>query len=325
MFVGQEDDGNKRASEAALVLILCKDEPRLSRREREWIIEWMRQSPENVACLFEMIDIAQLLDRRKLADRAARLSSPPPRPAGLAVGRRAVLMGGAAAVALSVSTLSILAFHDREPPIRHMTLADGSELHAVRGSDFAIEFSGDARLITLRHGEIVAEVAHDSSRPFIVRSKTSDTIAVGTRFGVAASSTETTTIVSEGEVRVVTPAGGDQTSGTAVRAGEELRVLAGARRPQPVLAVRAERKISWADGWLEFEGETAGDAVKAFNRFVDVRIEITQPELSGARLMYGRFQFERPESFAANLGAALHAPVTRSPRRDVIYIGNRPG
>jgi hypothetical protein len=87
MFVGQEDDGNKRASEAALILILCKDEPSLSRREREWIFEWMRQSRENVACLFEMIDIAQLLDRRKLADRAARLSSPPPHPAGFALGR----------------------------------------------------------------------------------------------------------------------------------------------------------------------------------------------------------------------------------------------
>jgi transmembrane sensor len=323
MFVVQEDDENKRACEAALIFILCKDKPRLSEQEQEWINDWIRKSPENVACLFEMIDVAQRLDRCKLADRAARLSSAPPPPPGFAFGRRTVLMGGAAAIALSVGALSFVALQDREPPIQHMTLADGSVLHALRGSDFSVEFSADARLISLRRGEIVAEVAHDSSRPFIVRSKTSDTIAVGTRFGVIANSTETITTVSEGEVRVVTPAGEDRTTDTAVRAGEELHVVAGASGPEPVLAVRAERKISWAAGWLEFEGESAGDAVKAFNRFVDVRIEITQPELSSARLTYGRFQFDRPESFAATLGAALDAPVTRNPRRDVIYIGHR--
>lgn len=325
MFVGQTDDANKRAYEAALVFILCKDNLRLSRRERDWIFDWIRQSPENVASLFEIIDVAQLLDRRKLADRTARLSSAPPRPTGFALGRRAVLMAGAAVLALSVGTVSLLATRAPAPPIQHMTLPDGSVLHALRGSDFTIEFSGDDRLIGLRHGEIVAEVAHDPSRPFIVRSKASDTIAVGTRFGVAANSGESTTTVSEGEVRVVTPAGGDRTTGTAVHAGEEVRVLAGASRPEPARTVRAERKMSWAAGWLEFEGETAGEAVQAFNQFVDVRIEITQPELAGTRLKYGRFQFERPESFAATLGATLHAPVTRNSKRDVIYIGRRSG
>jgi ferric-dicitrate binding protein FerR (iron transport regulator) len=85
------------------------------------------------------------------------------------------------------------------------------------------------------------------------------------------------------------------------------------------LAVDAESRISWAEGWIAFEGETAGQAVRAFNRFSEVRVEITRPELSRMRVKYGRFEFDKPESFADNLANVLGAPVTS--KRNVIYIG----
>ena len=106
-------------------------------------------------------------------------------------------------------------------------------------------------------------------------------------------------------------------AGTPLQAGEEIRVLAGASRPESVITVNAERKTSWAAGWLEFDGETAAEAVKTFNRFSDVNIEIRQPELAALRLTYHRFEIDKPQSFANSIARSLNTTVTRNPARKI--------
>lgn len=324
MAVRQHDDRPSwKVSQAARVLIVGKDEQRLAPQLQRWMLRWMRRSPENVANLFAVARIDRELGRLKLLDRSAELSVSQPRPDGIAfVTRRAVLVTGAVCVALLVLGVAISMLPEGGPPIRHVTLADGTIMHVLRDSDVDIEYRDDVRLVNLPRGAAVFEVAKDPARPFMVRSKLSDSIAVGTRFGISTDSVATTTTVSEGEVRIVAPAGADPMTGTSVRAGEELRVAAGSPRPEPVMAVDAERKISWSAGWLEFDGETVGEAVRTFNRFSDVRIEIKQPQLSDVRLRYYRFEINRPESFAIALGTALNAPVKVNSARKVIYIGD---
>jgi transmembrane sensor len=323
MSVRQTDDRHsRRMFEAALVLILCRDERNMSPKMRERIAEWMRDSSENVRDLLQVEALAQELDRLKLVDRSAQLAKLKPDSPGIPlVHRRAVLLGGAAVATLPLGYLMSMRYGDA--PIRHLTLEDGSVIHALRGTDFDVEFSSHQSLIQLTRGEAVFEVAKDSDRPFVVRSPWSDSIAVGTRFGVVTDTSATTTTVSEGQVRVVTPAGNEQTAGTPLHAGEEIRVAAGASRPESVMAVNAERKISWAAGWLEFDGETAAEAVQTFNRFSDMSIEITQPDLAAMRLTYHRFEIDKPQSFAIALGKSLKATVSRNPARKIIYIGER--
>jgi len=91
--------------------------------------------------------------------------------------------------------------------------------------------------------------------------------------------------------------------------------------PGSVVLVDAERKTLWSTGWLAFEGATAGEAVSTFNRYSATRVEIAQPHLSGARLIYGRFELDKPQSFAVAVGTALNAPVIRNSTRNVFYIG----
>jgi transmembrane sensor len=319
------DNGTRRSwFKAILVSILFRDERRLSPQLRERVLKWMRRSSQHLGHLLRAERFIRYMAGQKLVDRAPQLSTLTPRPSGMSASPwRPVLTVGAAAVVLLLA-LRISSPQEDSEPIRHLTLPDGSVAHVLRGSDFQVDFSPDVRMINLPHGEAVFEVAKDADRPFVVRSQASDTIAVGTRFGVDATLRDTTTTVSEGEVLVVAPAGADRTTGTPVHAGEALRVTAGAPRPQSALAVNAERRISWAAGWLAFEGETAGEAVNAFNRFINVRIEITQSELSNKRLKYGRFELDKPGGFAHAVGAALNAPVTLDPKRNVIYIGERP-
>jgi len=321
MAVRQDDNRYSwRMLQAALVMILCRDERRLPRKLRRRILQWMQRSPDNLVYLFEIARIDQALGELKLLDCSTHLSRPKPRPQGLSfVTRRAALLGGAAVVALALG-ISLLMSSDDSAVIQHLALEDGTQMHVLRGADFDIEFTEHSRLIKLSRGEAVFEVAKDPERPFIVRTPESDSIAVGTRYGVVTDSSGTTTTVSEGEVRVVTPAGA-AAAGTRVRAGQEIKAVAGAPRLSYVVAVDANRKVSWSAGWLEFDGETVGQAAKTFNRFSDVRIEITQPEISNARLTYYRFSLDKPESFAVAIGGALDAPVTRDPAGKVIYVG----
>jgi transmembrane sensor len=326
MSVRQDDCRHSRnVSRAALFQILCRDadEHDLPPRRRQRILKWMQRSPENVRAVLNMEALAQELDRLKLLDRSVQLAISKPRPRELPMlPRRAVLLGGAAAVALPLSFLISTNRHSGEP-IRHVKLEDGSVAHVLRGSEFEVEFSNARRLIHLTRGEAVFDVAKDADRPFIVRSPISDSIAVGTRFGVVADRDVTTITVSEGVVSVVSRTGANAASGTTVRAGQEFRVVARATQPQSVTSVNAKRKISWADGWLEFKGETIGEAVRTFNRFTNVQIKISQPELSGTRVAYGRFDLDKPESFARSVGAVLEVPVTPDAKRHVIYIGDR--
>lgn len=323
MSVRQTDDPrSRRMFEAALVLILCRDERHMSPELRQRLDDWMRDSSENARELLQLEALAQELNRLRLVDRSAQLAKSKPRtPRIPLIPRRAVLIGGtAAAIALPLGYLISTRYGDT--PIRHISLDDGSVMHVLRGTDFDVEFSSHQRLIWLTRGEAVFDVAKDSDRPFVVRSPRSDSIAVGTRFGVVTDTAATTTTVSEGQVRVVVPAGDEQTAGTLLHAGEEIRVAAGASRPESIMAVNAERKISWAAGWLEFDGETAAEAVKTFNRFSDVKIEITQPQLAATPLTYQRFEIDKPQSFAISLAKSLNATVTRNPARKLIYIGD---
>lgn len=321
MSVRQTDDHSRRMFEAALVLILCRDERHMSPQMRERISQWMQDSSENIRDLLHVEALAQELERLRLVDRSAQLAKSKPDSPGIPlVDRRAVLIGGAAATALPLGYLISTRFGGE--PIRHVRLEDGSTIYALRGTDFDVEFSSHRRLIQLTRGEAVFEVAKDTDRPFVVRSPWSDSIAVGTRFGVVTDATATTTTVSEGQVRVVVPSGNEQTAGTPLHAREEIRVAAGASLPESLMSVNAERKISWAAGWLEFDGEAAGDAVKTFNRYSDMTIQIRQPELAARRLTYQRFEIDKPQSFAISLGKSLNATVRRNPVRKIIYIGD---
>jgi transmembrane sensor len=324
MSVRQEDRRHaRRITKAVLVSILCRDEQPLSPQLQDRILKWMRHSSERVGDTLKAERFVQDLDELKLLNRSAQLAPSKPRPRGLTIAtRRAALIGGAAVIALSTALLISTTIESNEPI--HLTLEDGSVAHVLRGSDFSVKFDGEVRLIQLPVGEAVFEVAKDPERPFIVRSQVSDAIAVGTRFGVVANSAETTTTVSEGEVRVVVPAGAHPSTGQAVRAGEEIRVVAGNSQPATVTTVDAERKMLWSAGWLEFQGETLGEAARTFNRMNDVRIEITRPDLAEARLTYGRFKIDQPESFAALVGTMPNVTVTIDSKRSVIYIGNPP-
>ncbi|MGP9823468.1 FecR family protein [Ectopseudomonas khazarica] len=87
------------------------------------------------------------------------------------------------------------------------TLADGSRLSLNAGSAVDLDFSPGQRLLRLRQGALVVQVAADATRPFIVRTAQGDSRALGTRFLVEQQADSTRVVVLEHAVRVSQPSG----------------------------------------------------------------------------------------------------------------------
>lgn len=208
---------------------------------------------------------------------------------------------------------------------QHMTLEDGSTVHVDARSRLKVEFSEQRRVVNLIEGQAVFDVEKDARRPFTVRTALIDVTAVGTRFGVAVDSGVTAT-VSEGTVKVTAHGNLDDPKAVLLTAGQELQVGGGsptvkvpASAPPPVdlsivtvAVVDAERKLDWANGWLQFEGETIGQVVREFNRRNAQQIQIVDRSIAERRLVgYYRLRVDRPESLAKLLENQEGIVVTR--------------
>src|SRR5688572_28053075 len=119
MSVRQEDRRRaRRLSNAVLVSILCRDEPALSAQLRRRILKWMKHSPEHVGDALEADRFIQDLDELKLRNRTAQLCASMPRPRGMALAmRRAILIGGAVIIAMSMGLL-LSTWRESNAPVR---------------------------------------------------------------------------------------------------------------------------------------------------------------------------------------------------------------
>ena len=88
---------------------------------------------------------------------------------------------------------------------RTITLQDGSTVDLNARSKVRVRFSDGERDVDLLEGQALFGVAHDASRPFIVRSGAAVVRAVGTQFDVYRKRNGTTVTVVEGRVAVFGP------------------------------------------------------------------------------------------------------------------------
>jgi len=90
-----------------------------------------------------------------------------------------------------------------------LTLIDGTKMHVNAGTRvvYPIEFVGDKREIYV-DGEIFINVAHDISRPFIVKTKDIDIQVLGTKFNVMAYENDANKqiVLANGSVKITSKA-----------------------------------------------------------------------------------------------------------------------
>ena len=194
--------------------------------------------------------------------------------------------------------------------IRHLALADGSELSLNTASAADIVFSDALRLVRLRAGEIHVATRPDArQRPFIVRTSNGSIRALGTRFTVRQEDSlldaRTHVAVAQGAVEV-RPADGPP---VILQAGWQASFDGtGTGAPQPL----APHAAAWLKGLLYADATPLADVLAQLARY---RHGVVRCDPAVARLsVSGVYQLRDTDALLDLLQASLPIRVRRHSR-----------
>lgn len=183
-----------------------------------------------------------------------------------------------------------------------LSLADGSMVYLNSGSRAQVLVTDTGREIVLDWGEAMFRVAHDPSRPFVVRSANGTAKALGTVFHVSLLSNELAVTVVEGRVEVSAPTTSSPRLTEVAHAHQQIIIDRRGRKSSRTVT-DLQPLLAWVDGKLVFRGETLDAAVDKLNRHNPAQLEVTDPELASLPI-YGIFNIGDRSSFLAALDSA---------------------
>jgi transmembrane sensor len=310
----QRKDQMKAAEQAAQWLVRLEEDPGLQCHAE--FVAWLKHSPRHLEELLltaaaygeldqldpqRRLDVAKLLARsgakvvplQGVVDSMGAVSSRVP-------GRKAHWLQRKAFVAAAVTGLTLLicasvAIHfgaSREGRYttaigeqRSIRLEDGSVVYLNTHSNVAVRFSEQARDIRLLEGEALFVVAHDSARPFRVRTGSALIQAVGTQFNVYERGNATTVSVVEGRVRVMPEERRGHLQHSTmqlVAAGEEARVSRNDVIKRK--ALDPSRAVAWRQRQFVFSGDSLAEVVEQVNRYNRTQFSIADPAVAQRHL-----------------------------------------
>lgn len=185
---------------------------------------------------------------------------------------------------------------------RHFTLEDGSRLSLNAGSSVDLAFDSRQRLILLRHGELVIQVAPDPQRPLIVRSAQGEVRALGTRFLVSQEDHATRVVVLEHRVRASLVG---QAEWRELGEGEAALLAADGIHPLREQAARAD----WLNGRLSVTDEPLEAVIDSLRPYLPGYVRV-EPRARNLRVQ-GVFPLDEPRRTLAALGETLPLEVRR--------------
>ena len=202
----------------------------------------------------------------------------------------------------SSDRVSMMQYATRHGEQLTQRLADNSVLRLDTDTAVTVRYSRAQRLVEVRQGQVLFEVAHEAGRAFRVLAGPADVVAIGTRFDVRLQQDSTLVSVLEGQISVgLAPGQPGATVGRAVlvHAGEQVRVAAG-ELPAQAAPAQTQRNTAWLRRQIVFEQEPLANVVAEFNRYSATPIEIETPALR-ALVISGTFSADDTESFVAFL------------------------
>ncbi len=200
-------------------------------------------------------------------------------------------------------------------------LEDGSVLHLDTDSAVTVRYTRHERVVELNQGQVLFQVAHDSSRRFRVVAGAAGAMAVGTEFDVYRKTDVTVITVAEGQVAVFAgdpswlrdERGGAPADVQRVNAGYQVRVDARGVSAQPA-AVDLSQSLAWLQHKIVFDHRPLGEVAAEFNRYGHIPVEIEDATLRTLPVS-GMFDASDTDSFVAFLARLNGVTVERTPTR----------
>lgn len=253
------------------------------------------------------------------------------RPPAPTRSRRLAIAAVLALVALGALGLQAWRAREVARPVDYATavgrldsvrLSDGSEATLSSDSRIAVTMAAAERRIDLLGGEAFFEVAKDHARPFVVDADGRRAIAVGTRFSVRRQGDVLRVVVTEGVVRLESPARPGRTG------AEPVLLPAGsiAEATRDGITVRrgtladAERALEWRGGRLYFDNTPLSIAAEEFNRYNGRKLVMGDADVAALRIG-GNFRWSNPDAFARLLENGFGVRVEN--RGDLLVLHSR--
>jgi transmembrane sensor len=194
-----------------------------------------------------------------------------------------------------------------------VTLADGSRVTLDADSALTVHPFGAQRRVDLERGRAFFQVAHASSRPFIVTFGGQTVTAVGTAFDVAIGEAESDVTLTEGKVTVARGRRGfDPPVSMDLSVGTRLALSRGGG--WRVSRVDPAKALAWLDGRLVFDNMPLREAALEMNRYSVKKLVIADPAV-GRRSIIGVFRAGDVDGFARAMRIARFArPVDQGDR-----------
>lgn len=152
----------------------------------------------------------------------------------------------------------------------NITLPDGSKvwLNSQSKLIYSADFNVSQRELLL-DGEAYFEVAHNPSKPFVVKSKDMSVEALGTAFSVKAydEDNSVTSILMHGKVRVTTPAGEN-----ILLPNERIQYDKANKKVIKTKVVNASDFAGWMNQELRFDDESLLEIANSIQRMYNVNI-----------------------------------------------------
>jgi transmembrane sensor len=191
-------------------------------------------------------------------------------------------------------------------------LSDGSKIELREGSRVEVAFTETERRVRLTGGEAHFTVAKNPAWPFVVEAGKVAVRAVGTAFAVRLDAASVDVVVTEGKVRVESPAVPGQatapTEAPLVMASHRAVVAldSAAREPEvtPVTAEQLKDALAWQAPRFQFHETPLADAVAEFNRHNPGQTVIVEAELERVPIG-GIFRVDNVSGFVSLLEVTL--------------------
>ncbi|WP_428410143.1 FecR family protein [Hyphococcus sp.] len=286
------------------------DGGKLSPADHAAFREWVGRSPDHRKCLTRMArmwsGMDELIEARIAEAMEARAEKT--RGFGLAGALAQLYPARAAAaftllfcaVALSAVMIAYGPFgaHAPEKAVyaaaigeqKELTLDDGSVVRLNTGSSVEVDFSAEERSVRLLDGEAWFDVAHDEKIPFVVYAGDGAVRAIGTSFAVRKRDDVVDVTVTEGRV-VLSTIRRDDNGGeplpyplATLEAGHQASFDEQVESVGRLETEEIERRLSWREGFLTFDGEALGDVVTEISRYTTVDIIIDDERLRDLRV-----------------------------------------
>jgi transmembrane sensor len=190
---------------------------------------------------------------------------------------------------------------------------DGSSIELDARTRIKVNFSSTRRNVELIYGRALFHVAHNPTRPFIVRAADREITAIGTQFDVRLDETSVRVTLIEGKVQVsqdsshAKAATLETAAPVVLTPGQQFVALASTTAEDSALvrSVDIAKVTGWRDGRIFLEALIVGD-----------------PQIAGLRVN-GMFRADEQEAFVTALEqyfpiAALHhgdTEIILTPRR----------